>query len=278
MSRESYAIAGSVATQQWGKVTSRRKLCDGVYLFDTEGHGGVVVDTEVHPEMSMFNVFVECGKGGQGYTSEQHFAAFEEDCMVAVPYYLLFDKTHTKKFFETCYGGRGKYEDWLFSQNQYIVSSLGRWNPVFLKYQEQYSENWHKYYLPEFERDVKVNRLDTLGVADKETREKLDAECKKKGLDSSVILGDLQDIQKYNRIEEVAEDLKRKMVENRIQKEHYSVLLKYLKVFAPIHCCTEKNKTIVLCHKKCVDRLFTNDMDKILKYVYTIEKELDTMY
>ena len=78
----SASIARRLAYQYWGEIQTQYKLAEGIWLFDTASHGGIVVDIAVHPELAEFKSTVYNHRYGKyaALYDEQHFAAFEEDC------------------------------------------------------------------------------------------------------------------------------------------------------------------------------------------------------
>ena len=123
------SIARRMASQFWGGVQVQRKTAPGIWWFSTAGHGGYVVDTAVRPALQEFNS--EVTRNGQCYCDEQHFAAFEEDCMAAIvewtyPEILpaVFEQLVCKDNIDFCQFKKKRIE--------LLRSSLARWNPAWL--------------------------------------------------------------------------------------------------------------------------------------------------
>lgn len=127
---KSSSIARRMATQFWGEVQHQVKLGDGIWLFDTAGHGGIIVDIDVRPELKEFQHTVYYGRGQRWYIeSEQHFAAFEEDCEAAKvewTYPEIMDKV-SQRFQIT-----GSLEDWKQARLEVLRRSLQQWNAEWL--------------------------------------------------------------------------------------------------------------------------------------------------
>ena len=60
------------AAQEWGEVHAQEKLAEGIWVFSTSRHGGIITDTNLRPE-SKFNE-----------VEPTSFAAFEEDAEVDI--------------------------------------------------------------------------------------------------------------------------------------------------------------------------------------------------
>lgn len=92
-------IARKLARQKWGEVQRQEKYGEGIWWFDCCAHGGYIIDTDVYKFLKDFNEFVYCRRNGRyGYTEEQHFAAFEEDCDFNIINYVLFDEVGKKLY------------------------------------------------------------------------------------------------------------------------------------------------------------------------------------
>jgi len=124
-------IARRLASQTWGDVQKQSKLGDGIWLFHTVGHGGYIVDTVRHPELSKYNSIVETRKeSGKYRTSEQGFAAFEEDCM-----YAIVEWTHPHMLYASVKEyriGDLSVDLWIQQRLLRVEKSLARYNPEFL--------------------------------------------------------------------------------------------------------------------------------------------------
>lgn len=130
--RQPASIARRYAKILWGEVNHQNKLAEGVWLFDCSGHGGIIVDTDIHP--SMFR-----GEGADQIPTkedsglldlaEQHFAAYEEDCEAAkVEWLIPAVRKKLYKHFQT----EKPFEDWWEERVQVLRDSLEQWNPGFL--------------------------------------------------------------------------------------------------------------------------------------------------
>lgn len=82
-------IARRLASQTWGKVVKQRKLLEGVWEFDCERHGGIVVDVRRYPMFGKPETVYISGNSNQYRPTEQHFKAFEEDLEVNIVIYHL---------------------------------------------------------------------------------------------------------------------------------------------------------------------------------------------
>lgn len=121
------AIARRMATQWWGTVQSQHKLADGIWMFSTAGHGGIIVDINVCPALAEHRSDVFCGRNeSQLVLSEQHFAAFEEDCdaaMVEWAYPRIQNQLARIAKVEP-----RKRMEWVYNRKQLLARSLQRWH------------------------------------------------------------------------------------------------------------------------------------------------------
>lgn len=125
------AIARRLAAQTWGEVQYQRKLGPGIWLFETAGHGGYVVDTDIRPVFRGEEADVLIRANGHYLNlSEQHFAVFEEDCEYAKVEWLCPDifKRLSKLYEISC-----PFEEWITQRRTTIRKSLERWNPEWLE-------------------------------------------------------------------------------------------------------------------------------------------------
>lgn len=91
-------IAKRLARQLWGEINEQKKVMKGVWYFSCSGHGGYVVDLNIHPQFSF--KMTQVIKRGYIYASEQHFAVLEEDCdwaLFELEYYSHLNTNLDKK-------------------------------------------------------------------------------------------------------------------------------------------------------------------------------------
>lgn len=133
MAKDTATVARRLASQMWGEVQGQLKVDDGIWSFHTAGHGGFVVDTEVHPELKEYNTTVYINaKSNSYYPSEQHFAPFEEDCEYAKVIWLY--PYTLKKMMKNYRVAEGvTFSQWQQDRLQGVKRSLEQWNPDFLK-------------------------------------------------------------------------------------------------------------------------------------------------
>lgn len=133
------SIAKRLAAQLWGPPDRQRKLADGIWEFSTPSHGGIVVDTDIRTELKPYNTQVTRNRN-YVYYSEQHFAAFEEDCMAPIVEWVYAADIYQnpKRFRSHFIGGETlSDEEWFSERLDLIKSCLEQWNPdVLLKYPE----------------------------------------------------------------------------------------------------------------------------------------------
>lgn len=132
MKKENTAsIARRMATQYWGDVQHQRKLAPGIWMFSTSGHGGIVVDTALRPALADHNNTVYYGRNQQWiiYT-EQHFAAFEEDCE-AVKVEWAYPEISRAIYQVWCVDE--PFESWMEKRSQNLRRSLEQWNKEWLE-------------------------------------------------------------------------------------------------------------------------------------------------
>lgn len=124
------AIARRMAYQFWGEIQEQKKLAPGIWWYTTAGHGGIVVDIKERPELAEYQSTVYYGRDQRWYIeSEQHFAAFEEDCAAAIvewQYPEVWKKVY--QLFET----KEPLMEWAAKRQELLKSSLARWNPEYL--------------------------------------------------------------------------------------------------------------------------------------------------
>ena len=85
-------LARRLAIQLWGEVNVQKQVMKGAWWFSCSGHGGYIVDLDLHPQF--VNFYRELTyKTKYMRPSEQHFAALEEDCDFA-----LFEYSYVEIF------------------------------------------------------------------------------------------------------------------------------------------------------------------------------------
>lgn len=124
------AEARCMAFQTWGKVESQFKLAPGLWLYSTPSHGGIVADTYLRPELRKYNRQLVSGKSL--YSSKQHYAAMEEDCMAAVAEWLYANEICTPKY-KRRFRSELTLEEWTAQRITLLRQSLEQWNPDVLK-------------------------------------------------------------------------------------------------------------------------------------------------
>lgn len=82
--------ARRLATQLWGEVNGQKKVMEGAWWYSCSGHGGYIVDLDLHPQFAKFYRELTY-KTKYIRPSEQHFAALEEDCDYALFEYSYVD-------------------------------------------------------------------------------------------------------------------------------------------------------------------------------------------
>lgn len=118
------SAARRIAAQEWGEVHAQEKLAEGIWVFSTSRHGGIITDTLIRPE-SKFNE-VEPG-----------FAAFEEDAETDKVEWLYMCDIHTDHFKDITAGSGISFPDWQQDRIRALHERLQHWFPEFLaKYPE----------------------------------------------------------------------------------------------------------------------------------------------
>lgn len=137
MAKSTATTARKLAAQYWGQPDSQKKLAEGIWMFSTPGHGGIVVDTDIRPEILKVKElsFVYTRAGSEfGYRNEQHFVALEEDCDACIAEWLYSEDIITPKYFRLYVHKEGEaFEEWKEKRLQCIKESLQMWNPEVLK-------------------------------------------------------------------------------------------------------------------------------------------------
>lgn len=128
-------VARKVASQTWGEVQHQLKLADGIWLFDTARHGGIVTDFLKRPETSFKPVFVYTRAGRtDGNLGEQHYAVFEEDCEANMVEWLNASEIMTQRYMKRFLPNSSiTLETWKKQRLELIEASLKFWYPKFLK-------------------------------------------------------------------------------------------------------------------------------------------------
>lgn len=125
-------IARRLASQIWGDVQVQKYVREGIWSFSTSGHGGYILDLDCYPEFYdkfiQFYQFVRVRKDVlNGRRSEQHFAAFEEDCDFAVLEYVLLDLM-APIFANDNNVLDSEYEEFYDEYRSSLLKSLEMWN------------------------------------------------------------------------------------------------------------------------------------------------------
>lgn len=138
MAKSTATTARKLAAQYWGQPDYQRKLAEGIWMFSTPSHGGIVIDTNIRQEILKVKEpsFVYTRKGSnQGYCNEQHFVALEEDCEACIAEWLYAKDIITPKYFGYYIHDEGEtFETWKEKRLEFIKQSLQLWNPEVLKF------------------------------------------------------------------------------------------------------------------------------------------------
>lgn len=128
-------IARKLANQSWGRILTQKKLLEGIWYFDCEGHGGYVVDTNIYPQFNQFYTPVFVRKNSIGIMlSEQHFAIFEEDCNYAIVEYVLFEQLAEILYEAFAFNRKYKtFNDFKVEYKKSLLESLKKWNNDWLE-------------------------------------------------------------------------------------------------------------------------------------------------
>lgn len=128
-------VARKLASQMWGKPDSQLKLAEGIWSFTTPSHGGIIVDSDIRPEILKVreNTFVYIHSGSSsGYCDEQHFVALEEDCDAAIAEWLYANEIITPKY-QKRFASEEPFESWKAKRIDMLYNSLMKWNNDILK-------------------------------------------------------------------------------------------------------------------------------------------------
>lgn len=129
------AVARKLASQMWGRPDHQHKLAEGIWSFSTPRHGGIIVDTDIRPDILTVRekTFVYQREGSSyGLSSEQHFVALEEDCEACIAEWLYTDEIITPKLHKR-YITRKPFDEWKTERIKMIRQSLEHWTPEILK-------------------------------------------------------------------------------------------------------------------------------------------------
>ena len=128
--------SNKLAAQMWGQIQQSQRLANGIVWYSTASHGGIVVDTDIHPDVLLFQTknFIYIRKGGvQGRIADQHFVALEEDCNASIAEWLYPDEIITPKYQQSFCGGKDiSFDEWKAHRIDVLRSSLEKWNPMVL--------------------------------------------------------------------------------------------------------------------------------------------------
>lgn len=128
--KDSVTVARKLAAQMWGQPDSQLKLAEGIWMFTTPSHGGIIVDSDVRPEILKVreNTFIYIRAGSSsGYCDEQHFVALEEDCDAAIAEWLYADEVITPKL-KKRFASDEPFETWKANRIDMLHKSLSQWN------------------------------------------------------------------------------------------------------------------------------------------------------
>ena len=127
----SAAIARRLADQLWHEVQKQEKIAPGIWWFSCAGHGGIIVDIDVHPLAEPWKTQV-LYRYKWYYPDEQHFAAFEEDCDGPIAEWLYAGQIHTSIFRQSF--GEKELDDstWFRKRIDLLRKCIERWNPEIL--------------------------------------------------------------------------------------------------------------------------------------------------
>ncbi len=106
----------------WGKLNSCRKLCDGAYMVDTPGHGGIMV------AKARVNALLSPDSQKIGFM-DGNYLCFEEDCEATVAFRELLDR----KLITTYPGYLGTPAEF----EKAINDGVRHWYPEYWKAREQ---------------------------------------------------------------------------------------------------------------------------------------------
>lgn len=128
-------IARKLAAQMWGRPDGQLKLAEGIWMFSTPSHGGIIVDTDVRPEIlkvrALTFVYIRAGSSS-GYTDEQHFVALEEDCDASIAEWLYANEIITPRY-QKQFTSEEPFEIWKANRIDMLYKSLNQWNSDVLK-------------------------------------------------------------------------------------------------------------------------------------------------
>lgn len=130
-------IARRLAAQSWGQPDRQEKLAEGIWKFDTPGHGGIVIDVCVCPEPMQFKKFNDVvyirNNSNRYRILEQHFAAFEEDCEAQIVEWIFADKVVTPKRQQGYLNKDLPFDEWRKWYIGCLRETLETWHPEVLE-------------------------------------------------------------------------------------------------------------------------------------------------
>lgn len=134
MKNKDVTIARRLASQMWGQPDMQKKLAEGIWLFETPRHGGIVVDAAIRPAILKVCQVTEVlirAESKWKRPSEQHFVALEEDCCACIAEWLFAEDVITDSLYRM-YDTFLPFAEWKAKRLKCIRKSLEMWNPDVL--------------------------------------------------------------------------------------------------------------------------------------------------
>ena len=138
MKSDGVNAARRLAVKMWGEIQTQNKLADGIWMFSTAGHGGIIVDTDKCQEFEEMKEFVPCSNKEHssptsGFVSEQHFAPFEEDCEAALVEWLYAYKIWRPAFRKLYVNSAETDEQWYKKREKMLRRTIESYHPEFIE-------------------------------------------------------------------------------------------------------------------------------------------------
>lgn len=159
MATKNQYIARRLAAQMWGPVKSQRKIAHGVWQFENTWNGGIVVDTDIRPELKEFEKTVGIKKNSLYYRpSEQHFAPLE-DAKAAIAEWLYSEEILTRKYMRRFSPQiQMSFENWKKNRIKSLEQCLQKRYPVWFSKQETKEAKYYVEIKYSFDEDVVTSK------------------------------------------------------------------------------------------------------------------------
>lgn len=128
-------VARRLAAQMWGLPDKQRKLADGIWLFCAENGSGLIIDTNIRPEVLAFfekAIVLKNKRNAHTRPSEQHFVALQEGADAYAAEWIYAKEILTPNY-RMQLATTVPYPEWKKKRLEMIRNSLSMHHPNVLK-------------------------------------------------------------------------------------------------------------------------------------------------